>query len=776
MADPGAVRKGRPFFPMRNMISRCTCFLVFVSLFFSSMSFAQPSPGAGNTGGIHGDTRAGSITGRVFDVETQKPLPYVNVMVTGTVLGDVSDEAGWFLIKGVPSGLHRLRALFVGYEPGEVDAISVDPNGIAEVEFFLVPAALQGEDVVITAARKEQTALLAPASVGVITSEEINRKSVTTFDQAIEASTGVKITRSSGANVQAFSIRGASEVAGGGTGNRVLLLIDGRPALSPESGGALWTLVPTSSIERIEIVKGAYSSLYGSSAMGGVVNVITKRPTFTPYTRINVNYGFYEKAPSITDYDRFNDYNNLEISHSRKMDDLSFLVDFARKENDGHKAKSGFELYNFYGKVLYNFSNNRNIQLSTNLNLIRNDTPATWLTPRRAYSVAEHRKDDYQDRNEFSADLYYYAIPDPNIKYSSRFYYYRNFSEFTFQEDPEIDNRNQPIAEESIEASRVGNLSQVDFFHGDRHYWIAGAEFQLDNTDARPADVLYGKRRSFNVAGFVQDEVKFTDRLTATAGLRYDYNRIVDGHAEGNLSPKLSFVYEIQKDWSVRTLLAQAFRNPSIAERYIQFEQGGGITFRQSPDLKAEKLYLSAEVGTKFKITEYSSYDIAFFWNEYENLISYVQLNEPGLVFEIRNLNKAVMRGVEANVSVFCKSYFKASIGYTFLDAQDRSKNRTNDVLAYKVKHALTFSSSVDYQRISVGLDGRINSRTEEVFIYPGSEPDAFVVLNSKFRFRLSERQTVYLGVNNLLDDQFEELERYRMPGRSFFVGTMLEF
>ncbi|MCB0627341.1 MAG: TonB-dependent receptor plug domain-containing protein, partial [Saprospiraceae bacterium] len=86
--------------------------------------------------------------------------------------------------------------------------------------------------------------------------------------------------------VQAFSIRGASEVAGGGIGNRVLLLIDGRPALSPESGGALWNLVPLNSVERIEVVKGAYSSLYGSSAMGGVINVITHKPEAEPLTRV----------------------------------------------------------------------------------------------------------------------------------------------------------------------------------------------------------------------------------------------------------------------------------------------------------------------------------------------------------------------------------------------------------------------------------------------------------------------------------------------------------
>src|SRR5690606_6490425 len=95
-------------------------------------------------------------------------------------------------------------------------------------------------------------------------------------------------------NVQSLSIRGSSEVAGGGIGNRVLLLLDGRPAITPESGGALWNLVPLGALERIEVIKGAYSSLFGSSAMGGIVNLITRLPDTVAHTDISISGGFYE--------------------------------------------------------------------------------------------------------------------------------------------------------------------------------------------------------------------------------------------------------------------------------------------------------------------------------------------------------------------------------------------------------------------------------------------------------------------------------------------------
>jgi iron complex outermembrane receptor protein len=118
-----------------------------------------------------------------------------------------------------------------------------------------------------------------------VTRQQLQERGTSSFDDAFNSINGIVATRSSGSNVQSLSIRGSSETAGGGIGNRVLLLLDGRPAITPESGGALWNLVPLGAIERVEVIKGAYSSLFGSSAMGGVINVITRQPD-TWLTRI----------------------------------------------------------------------------------------------------------------------------------------------------------------------------------------------------------------------------------------------------------------------------------------------------------------------------------------------------------------------------------------------------------------------------------------------------------------------------------------------------------
>ncbi len=289
----------------------------------------------------------GMLLGRIEDAITKEPIPYANIILKGTLLGGASNSSGYFKVGRVPPGEYIAVASCIGYEPAEAH-ILVKGGDTVHVRLMLQPTELVGERIVISATRTEQTAFMAPASVSVITANDLTAANVKTFDQAIESSTGLQVVHSSPSNVQSVSIRGASETAGGGSGNRVLLLIDGRPAISPESGGALWNLVPTTAVERIEIVKGAYSSLYGSSAMGGVINVITKQPSDVTETIVHSSIGFHDRAPAYTGYTRQGWTNDFTVGHSRRLGRTAWLIDVARKESQGHKENSAYEMYNLY--------------------------------------------------------------------------------------------------------------------------------------------------------------------------------------------------------------------------------------------------------------------------------------------------------------------------------------------------------------------------------------------------------------------------------------------
>lgn len=743
-----------------------------LSLFMGFCCFAMAVIGQGT----------GSISGVVRDRATGEHLPFVNVLRSEKE-GTATNGAGAFEMKGLAPGKYSLTATCIGYRDDVTKDVEVVAGKTTTVAFELEAMDIIGDEAIVTATRMPQAAKLAPASVAIITAQQIREKNITTFDQAFEETPGVVVTRASNANVQAFSIRGASEVAGGGIGNRVLLLVDGRPAISPESAGALWNLVPLNSVERIEVVKGAYSSLYGSSAMGGVVNVITRKPTAAPSTKIHLNYGFYEKQPDRFGQVGYRDFHAIEASHSRSHGRFSYLLDGGWKYNAGHRQKSGFDLLNFYGKGSWALNGNRNLQITLNANRILNDTPATWLSFNQPYAVAEHRKDDFQNRREYNADLYYYAIPSAKVKYSTRIFYYQNNSRYSFDDNPDNDSTNvnrgkQVVAKSSILAQRLGSVSQVDWFVNGRHALVFGVDVNLDHVVGLPDTVLYGRHEAVNIGAYVQDEWSVAKHLTATLGARVDNYRILGEFQETNFSPKLALLYQPSQSLGVRALLAQAFRNPAMAERFIKFEQGGGLSFEPNASLKSEKLTVSAELGVKWSLKNRSSFDVAVFYNKYQDLISFLQVSKPlePLRYRVINLKEAVMQGFEVAYVRQVGNKARLNIGYTYLDARDVSEGRLNDDLAYKMKHTLGVGATAFLGKFTCNANARYRSAIKEVFIYPGNEPDAAFVLNAKIGWQPAKQVQFYLALDNLTNNQYEELERYRMPGRHYTAGGTWEF
>ncbi|MBI1226898.1 MAG: TonB-dependent receptor plug domain-containing protein [Bacteroidetes bacterium] len=725
---------------------------------------------------------SGSITGVVRDAATGERLAFVSILRSEKE-GCATEAEGVFEMKNLPPGRYTLSATCVGYELELLENVEVVEGKTTTVAFELEPVVIFGDEAIVTATRMPQSARLAPASVALVTSPQIQEKHISTFDQAFDETPGVVVTRASNANVQAFSIRGASEVAGGGIGNRVLLLIDGRPALSPESAGALWNLVPLNSIDRIEVVKGAYSSLYGSSAMGGVVNVITKNPTPEPKTKVHLNYGFYENQPKSYGDHVYKDFYTIEASQSRSFKRFSYLLDGGWKHNDGHREKSAFDLVNFYGKGAWALNGNRHLQITLNANRIHNDTPATWLSFNQPYSVAAYRKDDFQTRREYNADFYYYAIPTAKLKYSSRIFYYQNSSKYSFNDDPGNDSTNvnigkQVIVASSILAQRLGNINQVDWFINEKHALVFGTDINIDHIVGLPDTVLYGRHNAVNLGAYMQDEWSINEKLTATIGTRIDHYRILSEFNETNFSPKLAVLFQPVKSLGIRCLLAQAFRTPAMAERFIKFEQGGGLSFQPNPNLRSEKLVLSAEVGVKWSLKNRSSFDVALFYNKYKDLISFQQLASPdqSLLYRVINLKEAVMQGFEVAYQRQVGKVMRFNFGYTYLDARDVSTGRLNDNLAYKMKHTLSVGATTYFGQFIGNVNARYRSAIKEVFIYPGSEPGAAFVLNAKIGWQPITQAQFYLAVDNLTNAQYEELERYRMPGRNYTAGMTWEF
>ncbi|MEY3368265.1 MAG: Hemin receptor precursor [Bacteroidota bacterium] len=158
-------------------------------------------------------TGTGNITGLVTDANSGEALPLVNISLNDPFFGTTSEMDGRFLLKDLPPGSYTLKASFVGYKDFVQTDVQVPAGSTVSLSVQLEYGIMLNNEVVVTASARSQAINLAPASLAVITAKQLQERQITTFDQAFDDVPGVVVTRSGNANVQTFSIRGASAVA-----------------------------------------------------------------------------------------------------------------------------------------------------------------------------------------------------------------------------------------------------------------------------------------------------------------------------------------------------------------------------------------------------------------------------------------------------------------------------------------------------------------------------------------------------------------------------------
>jgi outer membrane receptor for ferrienterochelin and colicin len=724
---------------------------------------------------------SGTILGHVKDAKTGEAVTFCNVVLT-KMGGTMTDMRGNYVLHGIPVGTYHLVISRIGMKSFERDSVVVADGDTTRVDAALDEAPVHVNPVVVTATRTEQTARMAPASIAVVDKEDIEKRAPATFDQAIEAVGGLNAFRTTGISVQSMQIRGSSDVAGGGVGNRVLLLVDGRPALTSDSGGAFWSLVPTSFVDHVEIVKGAFSSLYGSTAMGGVVNVITKTPGKDTVARLDMKLGFFEKPPGAIQYTSDTPLQSEmtadisgPIGHNSKRD-LRYLLSASRKSSDGFSENTQYTFYDVYGKLIFDINSQRKLELTLGGGQAKNDYPHSWVDADHPLEVRPAQADDRQKKNYGSVDMHYSALSGDNTRLSTRMYYYHHEQDSDFGQSDAISQLPAGLSTH-INGNKVGFISQADHKFNGRNRAIGGVDLQFDIVTSSPDTIMYGDRQINNYAVFAQDDITLSKKVTATVGARYDWNHLVGGKTLEQLSPKVALVWSAKKDLALRALFAQAFRAPTIAELFLQRELGGGISFVPNPSLGAEHIVDSEEIGVRWNPKPVFGLDAAAFRYHYEDMIYWVLVDtDPVVRYQVQNLNSALMSGAEATVTSTIHS-LTLSANYMFLDARDQSPGRTDDKLAYRPRYTANFGADLALgRRWMLHGDARYRSKIEEVFLFESSLPPAYWVFNSNIQYKLSDTVFLSAKVNNIFDEQYEELARYRMPGRNYIFGVSLRF
>ena len=276
-------------------------------------------------------------------------------------MGTATGLQGEFRISKIPPGTYTLVVSMIGYQRIVVDQVAVVASKEQFLSLKLMPTFIETEQVVITANRREQSLQDVPVSVSTVTAKMIAERNTVTLDDALRYVPGVNMT------YDQVNIRGSSGYSRG-VGSRVLLLLDGLPFLTGDTGEINWETIPVYQVERIEIVKGAGSALYGSSALGGVINVITRDVQDSPELRIRLYTGLYDQ-PRFSEWrwstkSRFN--SGLLATYSNKTGALGYLLSATRTVDDSYRQNDAYHRWSLYSKLRYDFSSSQSITVTAN--------------------------------------------------------------------------------------------------------------------------------------------------------------------------------------------------------------------------------------------------------------------------------------------------------------------------------------------------------------------------------------------------------------------------
>jgi len=727
----------------------------------------------------------GRIAGQVLDAKTGEPLYGANVLVKGTVLGAASNADGGFVITNLPAGTYDILASMMGYKKQEKQGIRVSAGRESTITFRLEPTVVQGPALVVTASKRQQNIEDAPTSVDVMSGMEIRARNVISLDEVLQNTAGLGIIKGQ------IDLRGSSGF-NWAAGSRVLLMVDGHPYISGDTGGINWDGIPVEEVERVEVVKGAGSALYGSNAMAGMVNIITRDPTDRPETQFKLSWGFYDE-PSYPQWrwsDRFLTYRlfnqkkmdfkdilstgGIDLSHSRRIGRVGILVTAGRKKSSGYQENGDYSRWNLMGKMKIQCSPLTSLTITGNWALNKRGDFLQWASQDRALEVPPEALGDWVRSEKTNIYATFQSAPSQRLIYTLKANAYRYDWENHFH-----DNQDYAITD------RIGFEAQGVYLWK-THSLTFGSEVTTHHANS----LIYGNQDTWDYAVYAENEFKFSPLWTLTLGTRYDYHRIVGISQDQQISPRMGLVYRPWEGTSLRFSAGHGFRAPSIAEVFASISISG---FRVVPnlDLKEAERAWSVELGMRQTLDlrlgreasgtflrnpmkwvfEHANpsfiIDIAGFWSRYRNMID-VDINPELLAFQFVNLGKARNQGLEIRLmgSAY-DQHLSTTFGYTLIDPEDLN---TGETLNYRSRHRFNAGIQLKFWRLTLGWDYRYASRMENVVnVYGSDERVPMHVMDGRIIFDWSRIQ-ISLEGKNLRNYHYTLRQRFVEPIRQYIV------
>ena len=756
---------------------------------------------------------AQSFSGKVLDKSNMEPLIGVTILLDGNGVTS-TDLDGHFKLNVTP-GEHTISCSFIGYDKQSVSHFFAKDE-TKEQTILLSENIELIETVVVSAGKFEQRVEETTVSIEVIKSSFIEDKNTTNIQTAIDLVPGVNMT-----DGQA-NIRGGSGWSYG-AGTRVQVLVDDMPLISGDAGQAQWSLISTENINQVEIIKGASSALYGSSALNGVINIRTAYPSEKPETKINFHSGIYHNAErqSLNWWgDDQRNIKGIDFLHKRKIGNLDLVVGGFLLDDDGYRYDEVTNRQRVNFNTRYKSQKVEGLSYGVNANFLFNTTASAliWQSYENAYipldsSVTKTSGD------VFNIDPFVtYINPSNNDKHRLQTRYMKVIND--------NETKNDPTGQDNQSQTYYTEYQYQKQFESIQLNWTSGV---LNEYVDAEAELFNGKNYRINNAIYTQLDKKLADRVNLSFGARYERfslntseSYVIDGDTINSFVAakpvfRAGINYQLAKGTFLRSSWGQGYRFPSIAELFIKTEVASNIYVFQNPNLKPEEGW-SSEIAIKqgFSLGNWKGYiDIAAFIMEYKNMMEFsfgqweeATVDNLGVGFRSINIGDTEISGLEFTLATngnFQQSQLNLVGGYTYINAIPKNPNESynqdvngtdlnyyntssldSTTLFLKYRHEHVVKLDVEYKnpRFSIGTSFKYNSfmkNIDKIFVsedfenlvVPGIPESRRLLSNGDFivdariMIPLNEQTTVSILSNNLLNREYQTRPANLMPPRT---------
>lgn len=648
-------------------------------------------------------------------------------------------------------------------------------------------------EIVVTATRTKRPLRDVTASVTVITRKDIEETPFERIEDILKITPGLEVTSRYGLGMMGgnrpVNLRGV-----GGYGNRTLVMVDGVPINNANYHWVMWSLIPKDSVERIEVIRGPFSALYGSNAMGGVINVITKEPIKIRETIIEGTYGSMNTWMP-------------KIIQSGKIDKFGYYLSGEYEETDGYMADEPTMSYNikrfqkewrYSGKLTYDLEN---VSLLT-LNFLGHNSERS--------AGREYLKGDVVD-NHLSLN---YSREGKRINWFGSLYINNGEMDYIFDSPMPPPAYTYKYWNETVPYQVFGGIIQPSISLADWNTLSFGMDYrheQLDKEDkyfdipstppdeSQRAGAAEGKQKHKSI--FLQEEISFFDKyLIVTFGGRYDWVKNYDGrNFDTNppgptppyendfpikrweqFSPKLGFAYHLAKDTTLRGSLGKGFSAPSLSELYSSIMRGT-LFMECNPSLKPEEVF-SYDLGIEKWFLNAVHGTITFYRSDARDYIGYITVNPNYRRKD--NISKVKIKGVETELKWNITDKFSCFANHTYNRSEIVEYEPDSSIEGNFLPETTTDKSGIGLSFSNAKLfDSNVTFNYMDKRYYDTQntqELEDYYTVDLKISRKIVKYCILSLGVENLFDKKYTIYKGVPQdvvsPGRTITSSVKIKF